>query len=829
MPETPKNSAPSESDKLSQIQEYLTQLQKDSTFTIKMDGGDTVLGQLSKISDALVDSLSLKQYVTDVQSLSSNLDKLKSQMASTFGVTKEDVGKIQQTIAISYKDILDMGGDIDDIAKIQDNITKTFNTGIIASKDNVEELYAVNKVTNVAFDKLIGGFREVGYSMSHIENEMQKVSDVSYKMGVNTQEVSKRVMDNLKQMNLYNFQGGIEGLAKMAAQSAQLGINMQTTFNLGEKLLDPQNAIDMSASLQRLGVTSSELLDPLRAMDLAQNDPTELQNQLVELSKQFVKVKEDGSFEILPGAQRQMREIETVLGLNRGELAQMGKASADLEMKMSKIRFPEGLNATDEQKKTIASLSQFNDKTGKYEISLGLDESGKEIKQAIDDLPTGDKDLQNILDKATKGPPKMEELAKGQLSALQEIIKEGLKIKYAGRVETAMAQGDVITRGTTALVKSQTDKFDTDETRKQDLERYVAQQKNAEEKRQKLNEGKTLSLKDISDIMTNMGETYIETNRKNIGAVIETLGKDIGGIGNFGGVNMADFGEKMEKLGDNIKSLNLKDLFENTLVQSLIKGMKGGFKVMDSEDSLIDIRNNVVHRFDKGDITAFIQKDNIVGDKLEKSSSPQNKEIETKTSEKTITNEQKLMIDATPLSMALTKFVDTNKEPMKFDFEKSQNQSKSLELKDPYKMMDSQKQDPIVLKEVLNEMKRSDIDAYDKIMKNLSLSQPLNSNFTNKPSLKLNNNVTPTDISFKQPNLTVNKKAEEVKVNPFDINLKISLEGTPGLELNEQHMKRIGESVASQIETSTVLQQAIIKATDNSTNASTNYGLTKKY
>jgi len=39
----------------------------------------------------------------------------------------------------------------------------------------------------------------------------------------------------------------------------------------------------MSAALQRLGVTQSELLDPLRLMDLSINDPGELQNQLVQM------------------------------------------------------------------------------------------------------------------------------------------------------------------------------------------------------------------------------------------------------------------------------------------------------------------------------------------------------------------------------------------------------------------------------------------------------------------------------------------------------------------------------------------------------------------
>ena len=110
-------------------------------------------------------------------------------------------------------------------------------------------------------------------------------------------------------MNQFTFQGGVEGLAKMAAQAVSLRINMDSTLNLANRLFDPENAIETAAAMQRLGATQSDLLDPLRLMDLAQNDPTELQNQIAEMSKQFVQLNKDGNFEIMPGARRQLMEF----------------------------------------------------------------------------------------------------------------------------------------------------------------------------------------------------------------------------------------------------------------------------------------------------------------------------------------------------------------------------------------------------------------------------------------------------------------------------------------------------------------------------------------
>jgi hypothetical protein len=181
-------------------------------------------------------------------------------------------------------------------------------------------------------------------------------------------------------------------------------------------MFDPEKAIEMAASMQRLGVAQSSLLDPLKLMDLAQNDPAELQNQIAEMGKSFVQLNEKGQFEIMPGAKRQMREIEQAMGLPAGELAKMSLASAELEDKMSKIRFPD-LDIDEDKQKMIANMAEMG-AGGKYEVQVE-DENGKMITKAIEDLTKEDVDY---LEKVANTAPKtMEELAKGQLTALESI------------------------------------------------------------------------------------------------------------------------------------------------------------------------------------------------------------------------------------------------------------------------------------------------------------------------------------------------------------------------------------------------------------------------
>jgi hypothetical protein len=243
---------------------------------------------------------------------------------------------------------------------------------------------------------------------------MEGVVNIARASGVNASAVSSQVLSNMEALNKYNFEGGVQGLAKMAAQATSLRINMADSLAFAEKVFDPEGAINMAAAMQRLGVAQGDLLDPLRMMDLAQNDPGELQNQIAKMSQQFVQLKKDGTgFEIMPGAKRQMREIEKEMGLPLGQLSKMALASADLDDKMKKIKFPA---ATEEQKTMIANMAEM--KGGQYVVNF-TDKEGNVKEKAVSELSPDD--IKQLAE-ASK-PKSMEDLAKGQLDTLTRIQK----------------------------------------------------------------------------------------------------------------------------------------------------------------------------------------------------------------------------------------------------------------------------------------------------------------------------------------------------------------------------------------------------------------------
>jgi 16S rRNA U516 pseudouridylate synthase RsuA-like enzyme len=310
------------------------------------------------------------------------------------------------------------------------------------------------RVTGQEVSTLVSGFKDVGIGAGRVASEMKKVVDIATQSGVNAADVSAKVLQNMDALNKYNFEGGVSGLAKMAAQASLLRIDMSQTLAFAEKVFDPEGAIEMAAAMQRLGVSQSSLLDPLKMMDLAQNDPAELQNQIAQMSKQFVQLGKDGNFEIMPGAKRQMREISKAMGIPYEQLTKMAIGSADLELKMSKIRFPDLPGLDEDKQKMIANMAEMG-AGGKYEVQVKDEQTGQTITKAIDELNATD--VANLEKMANTAPKTMEELAVSQLSVTEKMaadIKSLADQTGLGVARTkAMGSGINLLRDTSTAVR----------------------------------------------------------------------------------------------------------------------------------------------------------------------------------------------------------------------------------------------------------------------------------------------------------------------------------------------------------------------------------------
>lgn len=402
-------------------------------------------GKKLEESFSKIGSLEFSYLAQEIQ----KLDVEATKVTKIFGQGRENIQNIKAAMADATASVVGLGGSYTDVTKIQETVAKDLSRNVILGGDVYKDIYAATQVTAQGAEKLIPAFKNVGVSAYGVSEGMQKIVDTARQQGLSVQAVSDMAVKNMTSMNQFNFQGGVEGLAKMAAQATSMRIDMKTTLDFAEKAFSPEGAIDMAAALQRLGVTQSDLLDPLRLMDLSMNDPTELQNQLVQMTEQFVQLNEKGQFEIAPQGKLQLREISKATGIAYDELTKMALGSSELEDKMRKIRFPDFMS--EEQQKMVANLAEMKD--GEYVITV--DGQTKPIAEALEGINNKDQ-LDELIGKTEE--KSMEDLAFEQLDIQKQMAASLAKMegRAARGVASSKMMDDVISLAGQSL-KTSTD------------------------------------------------------------------------------------------------------------------------------------------------------------------------------------------------------------------------------------------------------------------------------------------------------------------------------------------------------------------------------------
>jgi hypothetical protein len=248
-------------------------------------GGDflsKVQGALEQSVGKITDALATNLRAGDIAKVIQEIDDKATTIVKSFGQGRENIVNLKSAMADAASEVERMGGSFDNIVSIQKDVAEALGRNLILTSSSYKDLYATSEVTGESAEKLVTNFKNAGMSVYQVASEMNKVVNVARETGVNAQAVSGEVVKNMTALNQFNFAGGVTGLAKMAAQAALLRVDMGSTLKLADELFSPDKAIELAASMQRLGVANSELLDPLRLMDMAQNDPAELQTKYLK-------------------------------------------------------------------------------------------------------------------------------------------------------------------------------------------------------------------------------------------------------------------------------------------------------------------------------------------------------------------------------------------------------------------------------------------------------------------------------------------------------------------------------------------------------------------
>jgi hypothetical protein len=371
-----------------------------------------------------------------IESLKSPVDLILESMADMFEEAESlnksfiqgraRMDEMSDAIARSAAGVIRLGGNASAASATMAEIAEGSKRNVIATEEQVSKLYAASTLLGTSSGQLVKDFAEVGIEASQIGTNLEGSIDYIQSVGLNAKDVMGDVNANMSKMNRYQFEGGVQGLAKMAAQASMLRLDMQETFNFAEKVLTPEGAIETAAGLQRLGVSIGNLTDPFALMNQSLTDPSGLQDSIIKASKQFTEFDEKTqTFKINPQGVLMLREIEKEAGMSAGSLSKAALAAADLDKRISNIS-PEIKFDKEEDKQLLANMATMKD--GQYVVQLKNDQTGIVEQKKLSDLTQ--QEFDKLKEIQENRPKTLEDIQISQLGVL-ESMDNSLKANLA--------------------------------------------------------------------------------------------------------------------------------------------------------------------------------------------------------------------------------------------------------------------------------------------------------------------------------------------------------------------------------------------------------------
>ncbi len=345
---------------------------------------------------------------------------------------------MREQFAKATMDVLQFGGNLDDVANTFSAINKVMGKNTMLSGKELSNMVALQKSAGITADEmgaLVEAFDTMGVGVEGAVSSVDDLADKARGLGLNVGAFLSTTAKNLKLVNSYGFKDGVEGLTRMVARAQALRIDMTSVKGLAADLLNPEKAIELAAEFQNLGGAIGGLGDAYQLMNLGQNDMEGLQNAIIDATKASVQFNSQTKrFEISALEMRRLRAFAELTGQDYEKLADSAKLAAKETMAFEDIKF---LDVDSDKKQLIANLAKLN-KDGKLEIQLpNMDKAveltelnAKQVEDAYSQLKKQQED----------GELTALDVAKQQRSTLEDIL-DTLRTP-AGKLAANIAAGE---------------------------------------------------------------------------------------------------------------------------------------------------------------------------------------------------------------------------------------------------------------------------------------------------------------------------------------------------------------------------------------------------
>jgi len=371
------------------------------------------MGFFDDIKNSLSDASGSGGFFDKAINAFSNLNNQATEVNKKLLLNRDRILEITTSIADSAPEVIRIGGKIEDVVDTITEASEAVNRTVIISSEQIARLYASQQLIDMSVSRIVGSFSDIGKQIYSISNTIEESINYVQSIGGNAKSVMQNIVNQMEEMNKFDFEDGVMGFTRMAAKASMLKIDMRSVLSFAEKLSDPQQAIEMANTFQRLGVAAGSLVDPFSLMYKSINDPEGLQDSIIELTRRFVDFNsETGDFKINPAGILQIKELSSAIGMSYSDFTKTALAAADLDKRISEISFDYSGNKEDLM--LLANMAQF--KGGKYVVTIDNEE------KSLSDVT--ESEFMKLREIQANAPKTLEDISRNQLTIAETIASD---------------------------------------------------------------------------------------------------------------------------------------------------------------------------------------------------------------------------------------------------------------------------------------------------------------------------------------------------------------------------------------------------------------------
>jgi hypothetical protein len=387
----------------------------------------------------------VKQINIDFTQQSDLLTEINTKTGLTGRLSKEFRKEITETTVNAER----LGISFEEVAGAMSKILVDAGRFKIMSSETMDKVVLMSKV---GFDNMtdaaaaVSEFQKVSMGASDAMEVVDKTVTSSLQLGLNAKVTTKDIGTNLAKLNTYGFKEGVDGLRKMVQQAQSLKLDLNESFKLADKVMDPTSALSLSANLQVIGGALGDFNDPIKLMWMATNNVEGLQDALVGSLESLTSFDEkSGTFKIVGADLRRARAMADEFGMSLQDASNLAIQAAQRTSAATDLMSTGLVFEDEDDKEFLTNLAQMKGGKMVIEIPGDLQESLGKQDIALGEM-TSDQKNQLLLFREDFKKMSATDIAEEQVNVIKNMNRNLTFLAAKARVGMGKLGNDLVQR-----------------------------------------------------------------------------------------------------------------------------------------------------------------------------------------------------------------------------------------------------------------------------------------------------------------------------------------------------------------------------------------------